>query len=243
MMNSRLPLHDISGDVTLYTDFKTDSFSFLKIREFNAKTPLSSISIKGQVKHLFSDIYCDLKTSAELTLDEFNPIIPDSMKLNLKGKASGKIQSAFSLSQLEKMQLEKMKLSGSVTLSDFKAAYDSIYLNTGLSSIDFALPNYAPSSKNTKFAFASIMSDNITAGKINNYNASLRNSSVTVETSDARDTTRIPDFICSYNMDSLSASMDTLSIAIAKPQGMVSLSPRFDNPINPGSFCHTTVNS
>ena len=228
-----LPLHDISGDVTLYTDFKTDSFSFLKIREFNAKTPLSTISIKGQVNHLFSDIYCDLKTSAELTLDEFNPIFPDSMKLNLKGKASGVVQSAFSLSQLEKMQLEKMKLSGSVTLSGFKAVYDSIYLNTGLSSIDFALPNFAPSSKNTKFAFASIMSDKITAGKINNYNASLLNSSVTVETSDARDTTRIPDFICSYNMDSLSASIDTLDIAIAKPQGMVSLSPRFDNPDQP----------
>ena len=228
-----LPLHDISGDVTLYTDLKTDSFSFLKIREFNAKTPLSSITIKGQVKHLFSDIYCDLKTSAELTLDEFNPVIPDSMKLNLKGKASGKVQSAFSLSQMEKMQLEKMKLSGSVTLSDFKVAYDSIYLNTDLSNIDFALPNYAPSSKNTKFAFASIMSDNITAGKINNYNASLRNSSVTIETSDARDTTRIPDFICSYNMDSLAANMDTMSIAISKPQGIVSVSPRFDKPDQP----------
>ena len=155
------------------------------------------------------------------------------MKLNLKGKASGKVQSAFSLSQIEKMQLEKMKLSGSVALSDFKLAYDSIYLNTDRSKIDFALPNYAPSSKNTKFAFASIMSDNITAGKINNYNASLRNASVTVETSDARDTTRIPDFICSYNMDSLSANMDTLSIAIAKPQGMVSVSPRFDKPDQP----------
>ncbi len=39
-----LPLHDIEGDVTLYTDLKTDSFSFVKIREFNAKTPLSSIN-------------------------------------------------------------------------------------------------------------------------------------------------------------------------------------------------------
>jgi hypothetical protein len=228
-----LPLHDISGDVTLYTDFKTDSLSHLKIREFNAKTPMSSITVKGQVKNFFSDIYCDLKTSTVLTLEEFNPIFPDSMKLDLKGKVSGKIQSAFSLSQIEKMQLEKMKLSGSVTLSDFKAVFDSIYLKTGLSGIDFALPNFAPSSKNTKFAFASIMSDNITAGKINNYNASLRNSSLTVETSDARDTTRLPDFIFSYYMDSLAANMDTLSIAISKPQGMVSFSPRFDKPDQP----------
>jgi hypothetical protein len=227
------PLHDIEGDITLYTDLKTDSLSFLKIREFNAKTPLSTITIEGLVNHLFSDIYCNLKTRAELTLDEFNPMMPDSMKLKLQGKASGKVQSAFSLTQLEKMQLERMKLSGSVTLSDFKFAYDSIYLNTNLSSIDFTLPNYASSSKNTKFAFASIMADNITAGKISNYNASLRNASVTLEASDARDTTTIPDFICSFNMDTLSANMDTLSIAIAKPQGMVSVSPRSDNPDQP----------
>ena len=88
-------------------------------------------------------------------------------------------------------------------------------------------------SKNTKFAFASIISDNITAGKINNYSASLLNASVTIETSDARDTTRIPDFICSFNMDSLAAIMDTVSIAISKPQGIVSVSPRFDKPDQP----------
>ena len=228
-----LPLHDISGDITLYSDLKTDSISFLNIKEFNAKTPLSSITLKGRVKNLFSDIYCDLKTRAELTLDEFNPIIPDSMKLKLKGKASGKVQSAFSLSQIEKMQLEKIKLSGSVTISDFNASYDSMYLNTDRSTIDFALPNYAPSSQNTRFAFASIIADNIKAGKIENYSALLRNASVTVETSDARDTTRIPDFICSYNMDSLVANMDTMSIAVSKPQGIISISPRFDKPDQP----------
>ena len=228
-----LPLHDIEGDITLYTDLKTDSLSFMKIREFNAKTPLSAFKIEGLVNHLFTDIYCDLTTNAELTLDEFNPMIPDSMKLNLKGKASGKVKSAFSLTQMEKMQLERMKLSGSVTLSDFNVAYDSISLKTDRSKIDFALPNYKPSAKNTKFAFASIMSDNITAGKIESYNASLQNASVTFETSDARDTTRIPDFICSFNMDSLSANMDTMSIAIAKPQGKVSVSPRPERPDQP----------
>ena len=181
----------------------------MRITEFNAKTPLSTISTEGIVNHLFTDIYCDLTTTAGLTLDEFNQMIPDSMKITLKGKASGKIKSAFSLSQVEKMQFEKMKLSGSVTLSDFDVSYDSISLKTDSQKLTFALPNNKASSKNTRFAFASIISDNLTAGKLASYNASLQNASLTLETSDVRDTTRIPDFICSFKMDSLSADMDT----------------------------------
>lgn len=229
-----LHLHDIEGDINVYTDLKTDALSFVKIREFKARTPLSAFRIEGLVNHLFTDIYCDLTTTAGMTLDEFNSIIPDSMKLSLKGKAAGKIMSAFSMSQIERMQLEKMKLSGSVTLSDFNLAWDSIFLRTDRSKIDFALPNYHASSNSTKFAFAAMLMDNITAGKEASYKASLQNASVAFETSDPADTTRIPDFICSFKMDSLSAEMDTLSIAIGKPSGKVSVAPRNGKPDQPG---------
>jgi hypothetical protein len=155
------------------------------------------------------------------------------MKLIMKGKAAGKVKSVFSITQLGKKQIEKMKLSGSVILSDFDVAYDSIYLKTNRSKIDFALPNYKAQAKNTKFASATILTDNITAGKKESYTASLRNASVTFETSDVRDMTTIPDFICSFSMDSLSANMDTLSIAIAKPHGKIALSPGHDKPDQP----------
>ena len=117
------------------------------------------------VTHLFKDISCNLTTSAGLTLDEFNSMIPQSMKTTIRGKASGQVKSRFTMSQVEKMQFEKMKLSGSVTLSDFDVKYDSISLKTDRSKIDFALPNNKPLSKNTGFVFASIISDNIVAGK------------------------------------------------------------------------------
>jgi len=225
-----LPLHDIEGDITFHSDLKTDALSFVQINRFDAKTPQSSVKIKGMVNHLFTDIHCDLSTDNRLQLDEFAPMIPDSMKVKLNGKAVGKVKSSFTLSQLKKMQIEKMKLSGSITLSDFDATYDSISLQTNRSKIDFALPNQKASAQTTKFAFASILSDTLSAGKLESYNASLTNASVTLETSDVRDTTRIPDLICSFNMDSLFAEMDTVSIAIAKPDGKVSLSPRFDQP-------------
>lgn len=228
-----LPLHDLNADVTFYSDLRTDSLSFVHINRFNASTPRSGFAVKGEVNHLFSDIRCDLATDASLWLDEFNVLIPDSLKADLKGKATAKIRSAFSLSHLKKVQLEKMKLSGSVDLSDFQASYDSLSLKTDWSKIEFVLPSRNPSSKNTKFAFATILSDNLAAGKKESYNTFLQNASITLETSDVRDTTRIPDLICSFRMDSLYAEMDTLSIAIVKPDGKISLSPRADRPDQP----------
>jgi hypothetical protein len=220
-----LPLHDIDGDLTIYTDLQSDSLSFVRINRFAAKTPRSTFSTTGMVTHLFKDISCNLTTTAGLTLDEFNSMIPDSMKTTVSGKASGQVKSRFTMSQLEKMQIEKMKLSGSVMLSDFDIKYDSISLKTDRSKIDFALPNNNPLSKGTGFVSASITSDNVAAGKLASYNATLKNSSLIFETSDIRDTTTIPDLICSYNIESLSAGMDDMAIDIASPTGKVTLSP------------------
>jgi hypothetical protein len=228
-----LALHDVDGDITIHTDLTSDALSFVRINRFTAKTPQSTIRTEGLVTHLFKDISCDLTTSAGLTLDEFNSMIPESMKTTIRGKASGQVKSRFTMSQVEKMQFEKMKLSGSVTLSDFDVRYDSISLKTDRSKIDFALPNNKPLSKNTGFIFASIISDNIVAGKLASYNASLKKSSLIFETSDIRDTTRIPDLICSFSMDSMAAGMNDMTIAIVSPHGKVSLSPRSDAPAQP----------
>ena len=169
-----LPLHDVDGDLTIFTDLISDSLSFVRINRFTAKTPQSEISTAGIVTHLFKDISCNLTTDARLTLDEFNSMIPGSMKTTISGRASGQVKSRFTMSQVEKMQFEKMRLSGSVILSGFDAKYDSISLKTDRSKIDFSLPNNKPLLKNTGFVFASLVSDNIEAAKLAGYNAKLK---------------------------------------------------------------------
>ena len=83
-----LPLHDADVDFTIYTDLQSDSLSFVRINRFTAKTPRSAFSTGGMVTHLFKDISCNLTTTAGLTLDEFNSMIPESMKITVRGKAS-----------------------------------------------------------------------------------------------------------------------------------------------------------
>ncbi len=225
-----LILHDIDGDFIFYSDLTSDSLSFVRINRFNAKTPQSTIKLKGLVNHLFTDIYFDLTTDVNLKMDEFNPMIPDSLKMEIKGRASGNMKTAFSLSQLENIQLEKMKLSGFINLTDFTLNQDSISLKTENTKIEFSFPNQKAATKNTKFAFGSFYIDNMQASKLKSYYTSFLNAAITIETSDFRETDRIPDLICSFKLDSLYAEMDSISIALEKPYGKVSLSPRIDKP-------------
>jgi len=106
-------------------------------------------------------------------------------------------------------------------------------VNTHRSVIDFAVPNKQSSGQSTKFAYAKLMMEDLTAEAPGAYNAFLKNASVELETSDARDTTRIPDLFCSFKMDSLSAVVDTMNISISKPEGRLAVSPRPDSPGQP----------
>ncbi len=225
-----LPLHDIKGSFAIYTDLKNDAISYLDISNFEASTPASSVNVTGKITRLFSDIHCNLLTTATLRLEEFGDMIPDSMDLKARGRVDGKIRSLFTMSQLEKMQIEKMRLSGSLRLSKFYADYDSIEIKTDRSDIEFALPNLIADTTNTKFAFARIESADFEAFKPGAYNASMGNASIRLETSDARDTTRIPNILCSFSMDTIAAGTDSMNISIARPFGRLELSPASENP-------------
>ncbi len=228
-----LPISNINGDINIYTDLINDEISYLKINRFNAKTPKSSIETKGIFKNLFSDIYAGLTTKVNINLDEFNEMIPDTLNVKMEGMVQGGIVTVFYMSQLEKMQIEKMKLSGSLTAYNIDVAYDSLWVKTDRAGIDFTLPNPESTTKNTQFALATFTCDNFETGKLNDYRTFLQNANIRIETSDLRDTTKIPDLICSFATDAFSANMDSTSIILKNQNGKVSIAPLPDKPDHP----------
>ena len=228
-----VPLSQMNGEVVFYSDLNNDDISYLQIDRFSAKTPKSTIQTSGKITHFFTDIVCDLASEGDLDLSEFAPLIPADLKTKLNGRASGKVKSLFSMSQVEKMQLERMKISGSVKLSDFHLAYDTIWLQTNDSKVDFALPNLAASAKSRRFVSAKVNAKSLVAGMQNGAKAYLESGLISFESSDFRDSTHIPDVACTFKLDSLSASMDTIQLAIQKPVGQLEMMPRKDKILEP----------
>ncbi|HUW06225.1 MAG TPA: AsmA-like C-terminal region-containing protein [Williamwhitmania sp.] len=228
-----LPLSHINGDVAFYSDMKNDAISYVRINNFSAKTPHSSISTRGTITHLFSDMHVDLASDANLTLDEFSPLVPKSMKVRMAGKVSGKIKSRFTMSQMKKMLLDRMNLSVSVEFADFDVAYDSLAMKTNYAKVDFALPNPNPTSANTRFVYAKISTKSLEASKLKAYRVFFQNANIELATSDVRDTTRIPDVACTFSLDTLSASNDTMKLALQKPAGQFTMMPRKGKKMEP----------
>jgi hypothetical protein len=221
-----VPLSQMNGEVAFYSDLTKDDISYLRIDKFSAQTPKSTIQTIGKITHFLTDIHCNLTSEGDLDLSEFVPMLPTDMKTRLKGRASGQVKSQFSMSQIKKMQLEKMQISGSVKLTDFKLVYDTISMQTDESKVDFALPNLASSAKNKRFVSANVNTKSMAVSTPKSINALFKNGQVSLEASDFRDSTRIPEMACTFKLDSLSARMDTIQLAVQKPVGQLDMMPR-----------------
>jgi hypothetical protein len=236
-----VPLSDISSDIRIYTNLVNDDISYVQIHHFDFKTPRSSVSVHGTLHSLFTDMKCSFETTGNLLLDEFNILIPDSLKTRLSGRINGTIKADFLMSHIGKMSLEKMRITGDLKAQNLDVSMDSIWLRTGNAHLKFSLPNTRSADKSTRFAITHLSADQIHGGKIAGFQTYLKNASFTVETSDVRDTTRIPAVALVFAMDTLSASNDTLALALKTPSGKVIIAPRMQNPREP--FVKLSYNS
>ena len=227
-----VPLNAIRADVNIHTDLK-DAKSYVRINSFSAKTPESSIKTEGRITRLFSDMRLDLNTDVDVILSEFAPLIPDSLNITANGKVAGKVKTDCTMSELTNIQLEKIKASGTMILSDFNVDYDSLSVKTDHSTITFALPNPRASTVKTQFVYANISANTLEASKINIFETSLQNARIYLESSDIRDSLKIPSILCSYRMDAFRAKMDSGRISIARPAGNISVAPRRNSPTLP----------
>jgi len=228
-----LPLSDMNGEVLLYTDLLDDEISYLDIPSFRMKTPRSEMQTAGRVSKLFSDIHCSLVSTADMQLDEFKPLIPDSINMTMKGRVNGTVKSVFTLTQLENEQIGNMLFSGDISAFSLDVTYDSLWVKTSRSDVGFSLPNQKNTHPNTRFAQTQIRSADFQAGILGDHTALFENAVIGLELSDVRDTTRIPDLLVTFQMDTLSAGNDTLNLALKNPKGKATVGPVAARPSEP----------
>ncbi len=221
-----LPLSDINGDINVVTNLTDDNISYVNINSFKARTPGSSFNVQGVLRNILSDISYSLTTQANILLDEFQPMVPDTLPLAMKGRVQGTVNAGFRMSALEEMKLEEMVITGNVTTRNLDVTYDSLWVKTDQASMEFALPNTRATSPETAFASLNVTAGVFETGKLDSYYAAFARPALTVEMSDVRDTTRLPDIVSTFRMESLNGIMDTLSISLLNPEGRANISPR-----------------
>lgn len=224
-----LPLSKVNGSFEFNSDLKNDAITYFRINSFSASTAKSSFATRGIIRNLFSDMYIDLNTNANLVLAEFKPFIPSEMNVKVQGKVVGNVKSTFKMSHIDNMLIDKMRFSGSMAISDFDATYDSMRLATNYSVVDFALPNPKPTTQFSKYLYIKVNSKEVIASMLDGTFAKMKDARFTVETSDVMNAVGIPNVYCVYDLDSLIANVDTVRINAFRPNGHLSLVSNKEN--------------
>ncbi len=226
-----LPMSELNGEFQFASDLTNDDPSYFRIDRLSGRTPESDFQTSGLITHLFGDMHLKLQSEGKLTLSEFATMLPSEPKMEVNGIAVGSVHTAFSMSELDKMQLNRMKLQGKVTLSHFNSLYDTIRLQSDQTSFDFELPNRRATSLKTAFVLAHMRSKNLTITSLHDTYVRLTNAVLKLESSDFTNASRVPDVFAAFGLDSLNAQMDTIRLAARQPNGWFSLGPRYDHPL------------
>ncbi len=227
------PLGGINWDVDFIWDMNSNDESSLHVNTLVLNTPDSELSATGKVDNLFGDMHYDLIADLDLKLEELMHFIPEAIDMDLSGRVGGELKSDFSLSQALTFDIGKMKLSGSLILSEFSMIYDTLTVNSTGTGIDFALPNTTSSGNNRDFASARISSDSLEIYINDHISTLIKSSHFYVEMSDIRDTTARPSLHCRFNIEKMMAGNDTANISVNRPYGYFTYSPGSDDPGQP----------
>ena len=227
------PLKQVDGNLAAYVDLQRDDTTFLQIDRLAVRTPQSRIALSGRADRLLTDPHADLTADANLHLPELAPFVPDSMNVTMAGTLKARVAARASLSQVEQMALEQIKASASLQFKDLAVAYDTLSLKTNDTRITLSLPNPNARTKHTGFAAAGIEADQLDVALGTGMQAALQGLNLDVETSDVRDTTRIPAVNLRLGLGFAQAGMDSMSVQIEQPEVAVSVAPQRRNAGQP----------
>lgn len=227
-----IKMKDMSGNVAVYTDFLSDSISYVQLNSVKINTDKSSFVLNGRIDRIFSDMLCNLSADMDLDLVDAIPFVPDSMKIDVDGKIKGLAEAKLTVAQLESLDFGKMRISGSLDLENVKMLYDSMFVSTNSSKVNFSIPNQTRNGK-ADFMQIDLLSGDLLANIGDSIKADLSHTFLDLSISNFMDTTKLPNVICKFDIDNLSASMDTLGGAINEANGVFEMYFSPEDSLNP----------
>ncbi|MDR2406989.1 MAG: hypothetical protein LBE13_02590, partial [Bacteroidales bacterium] len=230
--------YDVNGKINVDLDMNPNKQTKLKIYTISAKTGNNFVKGNGTIDDLMNKMFCNLKIDAQLNLDELKPSFPSEIQAT--GHANASIHAQFTYDQLMQFAIEKMKVSGSVSLTDLDVVYnDSTSLQSSDAQIYFELPSLSKKQQFPELVHAEITSKDLNASMINFLSAAGQLVKLDIGMSNFMDTTKLVSVACDFDFQLLNVDMvtDTISVNIVKPYGSLVMQPSLKNAQNPRIKC------
>lgn len=226
-------LRDIFADLSADIDLNEGALSSAKIKKLSAKTGTSTLQASGVVNDLLGNLHCDLQLKGDVNLPELKPLLAD-MNVQLQGRTKANLNARFALDDVINLNLKKICASGNIALSNLDVVYeDSMFVKSPDLSLAFGLPSKRENKLAEELIEAKISSSAIDFVMTETLSAKIAAANLDLGISNILDTTVIPTLACNFDMQHLSAEMDTIMADVEKPSGKVAFSPSPRNKKNP----------
>lgn len=197
-------LREMSGKADIDFDLNNEKNWHIKIKDFDAQTLNSHIRGGGKVDDLTGDMRFDLIADGDLNLADAETLLPEDLKIDLKGSAQGALKLKFRLSEIMEFQFDKILASGRFKISNFFLAYDTLTATTPLADLAFQMPNRKgvtsalitalpsgpePVSKKAGFVNLHVMSDKLDVTMGSSVAANFQGVNLSAATSNLMDST------------------------------------------------------
>lgn len=180
-------LREMKGKADVIFDLNDEKSWYIVVNDFDARTMNSRISGSGKVVDLMGDMRFDIKATGMLSLADVSPVLPDDMDVDLSGIARGNLDLQFRLSEMIDFRFDRIMTTGSFSLSDFKARYDTLNLASRAATLNFSLPN--PGGGGAGFASLKLKSERLDIEQGKSVKAMLKGVNIGASTSNLMDST------------------------------------------------------
>lgn len=237
-------LEQTKADITASLDLNGNTPSTATINNLYAKTGTMWVSASGSADDLLGDPTVNASITGDINLPELKPVIPSEINIAMDGRIRPAVNARFRLSDIEKMNLEKISASGTIAYSGLDVTYDdSIKVTDSQGTISLNLPTARQKPMVNELADLTVKGHDLNF-TMPGIEARIVSPELTVGVSNPLDTTKIPSLMCGFDIKSINASMgDTLSALLVAPKGHVSLSPMKKHPKVPSLTCSYSSDS
>ena len=140
---------DLHADLCLSTDSAHKAPSSVVIHSFTAKAKKTNLAIEGKVDDLMEDMLVDAQIKGDLNLPDLRPFLPDTMPITLNGTSNVNLKVKSRLSQLTKLNLNKVQANGTLKFNKLDVLYDSIHATSPKLNVALTLPKTKSTAKNS----------------------------------------------------------------------------------------------
>ncbi|MEA3448522.1 MAG: AsmA family protein [Bacteroidota bacterium] len=226
-----------NADINLDLNTNTDKADVI-INNLSTILNNNALKCSGSIRDATGLQQCDLSLLAKIDLQELKSFLPDSLNVDMSGKADCNFNIKAKLDDLVKTDLTKIKSKGRIDFTDLHVLYqDSMYVESPSLSLGYQVPspNMADNIAFNELIQTTLLSPEFNIKMIDSVNtiAKATSADLTLGLSNVMDTSVPPSMGLNFAFDKFTAEMDTINAEIIKPNGYASYyQPKADDKVS-----------